>query len=117
MLRRGREVFVSLLLVLPLPAGAEPARWASFELIDLACANRSGNEFGRGLCHGYLFGLVDAQLTALSSEGRRFCLGAQSHDHAVDLILSRVQRPRDVTAGADVFYSKAILSLAKPCPG
>jgi hypothetical protein len=87
----------------------------SFGTIDSACANRSKSQLGKGLCWGYIFGLVDANLTVLQLMGKRFCIGAESKEHAIDLVLSMVKRPRDIKSGADVFYSEAILKLAKPC--
>lgn len=92
-------------------AATELGRAFSFESIEFACRNRYTNDLAKGICWGYISGLVDANLTFLNIPGKRvLCIVANGDkDKIIDRIFSYVDAPKDKKLGADPFFSVAII--------
>jgi hypothetical protein len=86
----------------------------TYEAVEYACQRRYTLDFAKGLCWGYISGLLDGSILRANVDGRRvLCVDADADkdkDKVIDRIFSYVQEPKDKKSAASVSISLAILA-------
>jgi hypothetical protein len=109
-----RPVFAAILIMISSQsASSDPFRWMSFDAIDHACKLRKVEQFSKGLCWGFIFGVIDENLQSLYGKNARFCFGTSDIEKALDIVLSFVEEPKDRRTPAESVYGLAVLKAAR----
>lgn len=93
-------------------AGSVRAQMLTYAAVEYSCQRRYTVDVAKGLCWGYISGLLDAAILRLNTPGRRvICVDNNAgKDKVVDRIFSYVEEPKDKKSAASVFISLAILA-------
>ena len=88
------------------------AQMLTYAAVEYSCQRRYTVDLAKGLCWGYISGLLDATILRLNTQGRRvICVDHDADkDKVVDRIFSYVEEPTDKKSAASVFLSLAILA-------
>jgi hypothetical protein len=93
-------------------SGGVRAQMLTYAAVEYSCQRRYTVDLAKGLCWGYISGLLDATILRLNTQGRRvICVDHDADkDKVVDRIFSYVEEPKDKKSAASVFISLAILA-------
>jgi hypothetical protein len=93
-------------------SGGVRAQMLTYEAVEYACQRRYTIDFTKGMCWGYISGLLDGSILRANVNGRRvLCVDADADkDKVIDRIFSYVNEPKDKKSAASVSISLAILA-------
>jgi hypothetical protein len=93
-------------------SGGVRAQMLTYAAVEYSCQRRYTVDLAKGVCWGYISGLLDATILRLNTKGRRvICIDHDADkDKVVDRIFSYVEEPKDKQSAASVFLALAILA-------
>jgi hypothetical protein len=93
-------------------SGGVRAQMLTYAAVEYSCQRRYTVDLAKGLCWGYISGLLDATILRLNTPGRHvICVDHNADkDKVVDRIFSYVEEPKDKNNAASVFIALAILA-------
>lgn len=96
------------------------AQMLTYEAVEFSCQRRYTVDIAKGLCWGYISGMLDSALLRLNTPGRRvLCVDPNADkDKVIDRIFSFVEEPKNKKSAASPFIGMAILAaLTCKVPG